>query len=82
MLATKVKQETSALDESIFNEIEILRPVYDEQPEEEDWFDAMPEYWQQRLLASIAQADAGVPCIPHSEVRKIYEKWLGSKKTA
>ncbi|GHT20866.1 hypothetical protein AGMMS4957_08850 [Bacteroidia bacterium] len=76
MLATKTKREASVFEESIFNEIEILRPGGVEQSKEEDWFDAMPEYWQQRLLERIAQSDAGIPCIPHTEVRKIYEKWL------
>ncbi|GHT40775.1 hypothetical protein AGMMS49965_09540 [Bacteroidia bacterium] len=75
MLATKTKREASVFEESVFNEIEILHSGYAEQPEEEDWFDAMPEYWQQRLLDSLAQADAGLT-VPHSEVRKRYEKWL------
>ena len=69
-------REASVLKRSIFNEIDIHRPDYAEQSEEEDWFDAMPEYAQQLLLERIAQSDADVPCIPHSEVRKMYEKWL------
>ena len=75
MIATKTKREASAFEASVFNEMEMLRSGYAEQSEEEDWFDAMPEYAQQLLLERIAQSDAGVPCIPHSEVRKMYEKW-------
>ena len=56
-------------DASLLDKILALRK------QEKDWWDTISDDEKASIKRGIADADAG-KLIPHSEVRKRYEKWL------
>ncbi|MDR0834348.1 MAG: hypothetical protein LBN93_09245 [Candidatus Symbiothrix sp.] len=73
MLVKSLKKEKSISEKTCLNKFSRL-PYRYAQPME-DWWDTICEEERQGILRGLAQVEAGLT-VPHSEVMKMFEKWL------
>ncbi len=60
---------------STVEDVSLLDKILALRKQEKDWWETISDDEKAAIEEGIAQADAG-NLIPHSEVRKRYEKWL------
>jgi predicted transcriptional regulator len=67
----QVQQYISVADEK---SLRIVQAILDIE-QDEDWRDTMPVEVQKSVEHAIKESDEG-ECIPHDDVKKMYQKWL------